>query len=660
MKTLIATLLVSAGLAAGATTPVAIIDTLYNPDGSRANCTLYISNQTFVDNSATTVAANSIQTQVVNGAVSVSLVPTTNAQTLGVFYNVQYSCVNGPPQGSTREYWSVPASGPTTIAVVRVAPFLTVGGINSINSDATRAQTLTRTSDTNVTLTITDNGIGNHNFTVGWSGQLAVSRGGTGASSLTGILKGNTGSPFSSALAADVISLFTSCSGIQYLGADGACHAASGGGGGSVTFIATTSPITGGNITTTGTIACATCGVTGTGLQQFASTTSAQLAGVISDESGSGALVFTVSPNLNLTGSTTFDIPTSAGATATSSKNLALDSTSKNLHGYANNADAILAAFASAPTTGNCVQSSVSGGTVLLVDSGAVCGGGSGTTHQAALDCAITYTDAQHLSLFPAASSTNFCSFGNNNGLVTKFTGAITITQSGSVNPNLLIWISDGSDGQTPGTAVICNAAGSGIAISGAGSALVNSCSAYPVSGGIIRHSSWASAVAGSFDATGTLYRPLMNAGAQLLAGPNITIAQATTGTTIGLSGVVPVVNGGTNNSSPAFAALTDGATVTWAIGSALVAAADLTFTTHGGSRTLNITGPVSGGSYMLWIKQDGTGGEGLTLGTGCTWKVSNGGGGGVTPSVGANAIDFLAFTYDGTNCYANFNKNFN
>jgi hypothetical protein len=67
---------------------------------------------------------------------------------------------------------------------------------------------------------------------------------------------------------------------------------------GTVTSIATTSPITGGTINTTGTIACATCGVTGTGLQQFAPTTSLQLLGVISDETGSGALTFATSPTL--------------------------------------------------------------------------------------------------------------------------------------------------------------------------------------------------------------------------------------------------------------------------------------------------------------------------------------------------------------------------
>lgn len=77
-------------------------------------------------------------------------------------------------------------------------------------------------------------------------------------------------------------------------------------------------------------------------------------------------------------------------------------------------------------------------------------------------------------------------------------------------------------------------------------------------------------------------------------------------------------------------------------------------------ARTLNLTGLVNGGIYTLWIKQDSTGGEGLTLGTGCTWKVAGGGSGAITPSVGANAVDVLYFTYDGSSCLLNFIKNFN
>lgn len=76
------------------------------------------------------------------------------------------------------------------------------------------------------------------------------------------------------------------------------CNPSGGGGSGTVTSIATTGPITGGPITTTGTIGCATCGVTGSPLSQFSSTTSAQLAGVLSDETGTGNAVFATSPTL--------------------------------------------------------------------------------------------------------------------------------------------------------------------------------------------------------------------------------------------------------------------------------------------------------------------------------------------------------------------------
>lgn len=59
--------------------------------------------------------------------------------------------------------------------------------------------------------------------------------------------------------------------------------------------IAATSPITITNpagVAGDPTLACSTCGVTGTGLGQFASTTSAQLAAVLSNEIGSGLAVF--------------------------------------------------------------------------------------------------------------------------------------------------------------------------------------------------------------------------------------------------------------------------------------------------------------------------------------------------------------------------------
>jgi hypothetical protein len=68
------------------------------------------------------------------------------------------------------------------------------------------------------------------------SGQIIAAAAGTDyapAASGAAVLKGNGSGGFSSAAAADVVNLFSGCSGTQYLGADGACHTSSGGSGGS-------------------------------------------------------------------------------------------------------------------------------------------------------------------------------------------------------------------------------------------------------------------------------------------------------------------------------------------------------------------------------------------------------------------------------------------
>lgn len=90
-------------------------------------------------------------------------------------------------------------------------------------------------------------------------------------------------------------------------------------GAGTVTSIATTSPISGGVITTTGTISCPTCGVTGSPLSQFSSTTSAQFFATISNEMGSGLIVGNDSPTLVT--------PVLGIATATSINGLTISST---------------------------------------------------------------------------------------------------------------------------------------------------------------------------------------------------------------------------------------------------------------------------------------------------------------------------------------------
>lgn len=68
-------------------------------------------------------------------------------------------------------------------------------------------------------------------------------------------------------------------------------------GTGSVSGVTATPPLTssGGAAPV---IACATCGVTSSPLNQFATTTSAQLASILSDETGTGSVVFSASPAL--------------------------------------------------------------------------------------------------------------------------------------------------------------------------------------------------------------------------------------------------------------------------------------------------------------------------------------------------------------------------
>ncbi len=122
-----------------------------------------------------------------------------------------------------------------------------------------------------------------------------------------------------------------------------------------------TSPITVSFPAGVTTYACATCGVTGSPLSQFAATTSAQLAGVISDETGTGALVFAGSPTL--TGTLTGGAANFSGAVVVSSASasaLAVGPTGTT--NSALNIDASTASLAA----GLNIKGAVTGGTVAL------------------------------------------------------------------------------------------------------------------------------------------------------------------------------------------------------------------------------------------------------------------------------------------------------
>jgi hypothetical protein len=86
--------------------------------------------------------------------------------------------------------------------------------------------------------------------------------------------------------------------------------------------------------------------------------------------------------------------------------------------------------------------------------------------------------------------------------------------------------------------------------------------------------------------------------------------------------------------------------------------------TVHGQSCTLSPTGLVKYGSYQLIINNDAAGGGAtLTLGTAgaCSaWKITGGGSGAVILSPAVNSQDQLQFTFDGTNCRATMYPNQN
>lgn len=75
------------------------------------------------------------------------------------------------------------------------------------------------------------------------------------------------------------------------------------------------------------------------------------------------------------------------------------------------------------------------------------------------------------------------------------------------------------------------------------------------------------------------------------------------------------------------------------------------------GNRTLSITNAIAGEYYTLKVVQDGTGSRTLTMPGGT--KVANAGGGVVTLTTTAGAIDLLTFYYDGSNYYVNKGANY-
>lgn len=96
---------------------------------------------------------------------------------------------------------------------------------------------------------------------------------------------------------------------------------------------------------------------------------------------------------------------------------------------------------------------------------------------------------------------------------------------------------------------------------------------------------------------------------------------------------------------------LTDGVTISWdALQSA---AAEVTLT--GSGRTITPSNLVAGGTYLLFVKQDATGGRTVTTWTNFRWP----GGFAPTLSTAANAVDIITGVSDGTYIYASAQTGF-
>ena len=135
-------------------------------------------------------------------------------------------------------------------------------------------------------------------------------------------------------------------------------------------------------------------------------------------------------------------------------------------------------------------------------------------------------------------------------------------------------------------------------------------------------------------------------------------LATGTAGQALTTDGGTPQQLSWATTVASAYASVADGAPIAWNL--AVKPAGSVTLDHTTATRALNVSNVVNGATYALIVKQDATGGALMTLGTGCTWKVVNGGAGVIVLTAAASGIDLLTFTYDGTNCYTLVQSNFN
>lgn len=403
-------------------------------------------------------------------------------------------------------------------------------------------------------------------------------------------------------------------------------------------------------------------------LSQFAATTSLQLAGVISDETGSGALVFANSPSLAAPAlgtpvsgnfsSGSFTWPTFNQNTTGSAATL---TTPRTIGGSSFDGSGNIASFPSPGAIGGTTPAAGTFTTLISknqqrndVNLGNITG--SVTVSYATNVIEFTMTGNVALTLSGSAPTSGFLWPG---GLVVHqdATGSRTLTVNGtSVTVNgtassvtgVSVWTTDG--GTTLHISSDYSSAG-GLADPGSNGMLSRTSSGTTTPRTITGTANEVSVANGD----GVSGNPTISLPSTLtLTGKAVTVANQTAGNNSTAAANTAYVDA--RVLAPSFTTLTDGATITWTVNS-LYAVQNGTVTLAG-NRTLAFSGIAAGMTGVLIVKQDATGSRTLALPAGS--KVINGGSGAITLTTTASAIDVLTWFYDGTNYFWTYGKNYN